>query len=169
MVLRACIDSRTRIIDWNGNPGCDQISLFWLSIAGVVKLGCLNLEVIQFPRRNGHHRKIGVANTGPIHRSWNHQVIGAVLVFIDSLGLVPLNLFTDRSYCLGRNGIERIMFDTLIPDARSESESCFGNNLTTSLYRDLKVCYVAVCIKNQGLYDIQTSSYITKQKCDLPL
>ncbi len=43
-----------------------------------------------------------------------------------------LNLFTESGDCLRSYRIERVMLNALVANVGSDSQSCFGNNLTAA-------------------------------------
>src|SRR6185503_16828185 len=150
----------------DGDPSCSQVSLFRLTVRGVVVLRGMEFESFKPLRRNRNHGKVSISNTGPFDRTGNRHAIGAILIFVDSTGLMTLDLVALGNNRFGSYRIEGIFFDSLVTDTWSHPYFRLRHHLFAALDGYLHVDDIIVGIKHHHLGNIQPGCRIRQDKLE---
>src|ERR1043165_4469705 len=142
MILGSGVDNCLRFVSWYQLIRSDEESFFGIAtIRGLVFVSSGPIIEAFNPRtRHRHHRKIRVADSGPVNRTIQHQVIRTVLVCIDSRRRVTLEFVIDVGDGFRRDRVKRVAIDALIANAWSNRELYGRDSLTAALYRNRQSC-----------------------------
>src|SRR4028118_541871 len=147
---------------------CPEKTLFLTAVRFVFIFNGAKLHAVCWLGRNGGHRKISIADPGPVNRPTYNLTILASLVRVNRSSIIGLRFPTDRHHAFRCGQIERVRGNTLIADARPDGESGILYRLTAAREFETEIDAVTVSIEAKRFNDIKAGRFVAHREVKLP-